>query len=82
VATTVHIPEALLAAVDRRATALGVSRNRLIVHALEQAINEGAAWSPEFLTRLRTVDAGTRDAVDLMLIAIQSARRFTSTHGL
>lgn len=31
--TTVHIPEALLKSVDRRARALGVSRNRLIVRS-------------------------------------------------
>jgi metal-responsive CopG/Arc/MetJ family transcriptional regulator len=38
--TTVHIPAALLNSVDRRANALGVSRNRLIVRALEQAVSE------------------------------------------
>jgi metal-responsive CopG/Arc/MetJ family transcriptional regulator len=36
---TVHIPAALLKSVDRRAKALGVSRNRLIVRALEQAVS-------------------------------------------
>ena len=79
--TTVHIPEALLALVDERAKVLGVSRNRLIVRALEQLINEGAKWSPEFLARLRMADADTGDAVDDMLIAIRSARRLKSAHG-
>jgi hypothetical protein len=74
-ATTVHIPEPLLAAVDRRAKALGVSRNRLIVRALEQALAEGVAWPPEFLARLRQVDIDTSEAVDFLSIAIQSARR-------
>ncbi len=49
--TTVHIPPTLLKSVDRRAKALGVSRNRLIVRALEQAINERVRWAPEFLER-------------------------------
>jgi hypothetical protein len=35
--TTVHIPDPLLKSVDRRAKALGISRNRLVVRALEQA---------------------------------------------
>jgi hypothetical protein len=61
--------------VDRRAKALGVSRNRLIVRALEQALSEGATWPPEFLARLRRVDAATIAAADAMLIAIQSGRR-------
>ena len=47
--TTVHIPPALLKSVDRRARALGVSRNRLVVKALEQAVSERAVWTPEFL---------------------------------
>ncbi|HUC73688.1 MAG TPA: hypothetical protein VMS04_00260, partial [Vicinamibacterales bacterium] len=39
--------------VDRRAKVLGVSRNRLIVRALEQAIRERSGWTPEFLEKLR-----------------------------
>ncbi|MGH9199830.1 MAG: ribbon-helix-helix protein, CopG family [Vicinamibacterales bacterium] len=31
--TTVHIPDPLLKSVDRRAKALGISRNRLVVRA-------------------------------------------------
>ena len=37
--TTVHIPDPLLKSVDRRAKALGISRNRLVVRALEQAVS-------------------------------------------
>jgi hypothetical protein len=33
--TTVHIPPALLKSVDRRAKALGISRNRFIVRAVQ-----------------------------------------------
>jgi hypothetical protein len=73
--TTVHIPAALLKSVDRRAKALGVSRNRLIVRALEQAVNERSGWTPEFLERLRNVDRETSEAVDELLAAVKQARR-------
>jgi predicted transcriptional regulator len=73
--TTVHIPPALLKSVDRRAKALGVSRNRLIVRALEQAVSERARWTPEFLERLRDVDDDIVDAVDELLAVVKRARR-------
>jgi predicted transcriptional regulator len=73
--TTVHIPPALLKSVDRRAKALGVSRNRLIVKALERAVTERSAWAPEFLDKLRAVDAGTVRAVDDLLHDVTRARR-------
>jgi predicted transcriptional regulator len=62
--TTVHVPPALLRSVDRRAKALGLSRNRLIVRALEQVVRDRSAWAPEFLQKLREVDQGTVEAVD------------------
>jgi metal-responsive CopG/Arc/MetJ family transcriptional regulator len=74
-ATTVHIPSTLLASVDRRAKALGVSRNRLIVRALERAVNEPSGWSPEFLEKLRSVDRDTADAVDNLVAAVHAGRR-------
>jgi hypothetical protein len=73
--TTVHIPDPLLKSVDRRAKALGISRNRLVVRALEQAVSVRAGWSPEFLQRLRTVDRETSTAVDELLTAVTQARR-------
>jgi hypothetical protein len=73
--TTVHIPEPLLKSVDRRAKALGMSRNRLIVKALERAVGEQGAWAPEFLDRLRQVDEGTVEAVDALLTSVKQARR-------
>ena len=73
--TTVHIPDPLLKSVDRRAKALGISRNRLVVRALEQAVSVRADWSPEFLQRLRTVDHETSTAVDELLTAVTKARR-------
>jgi ribbon-helix-helix CopG family protein len=73
--TTVHIPAALLKSVDRRAKALGVSRNRLIVKALERAVSERAGWAPEFLQKLRTVDDETVGAVNDLLKDVTQARR-------
>lgn len=80
--TTVHIPAALLKSVDRRAKALGVSRNRLIVRALEQAISERPGWAPEFLDRLRNVDPDTSAAVDELLTTVKQARRSKKPHEL
>lgn len=80
--TTVHIPPALLKSVDRRAKALGVSRNRLIVRALEQAVSERPGWTPEFLERLRNVDRDTSEAVDELLAAVKRTRRSKTPHEL
>lgn len=74
-ATTVHIPEPLLAAADRRARALRISRNRLIVQALQRELVAAAEWSPTFLERLRAVDAETGRGVDDLLEAVTAARR-------
>jgi predicted transcriptional regulator len=74
-ATTVHIPDPLLKSVDRRAKALGISRNRLVVRALEQAVSVRADWAPEFLQRLRHVDRETSVAADELLDAVTQARR-------
>ena len=73
--TTVHIPAPLLEAVDRRARALQVSRNRLIVRAITREVSEPAGWSPEFVGRLRDVDADTAAAVDDLVAAVTHARR-------
>lgn len=73
--TTVHIPPPLLKSVDRRARALGISRNRLVVRALEQAVSARTAWAPEFLQRLRHVDRETSVAADELLNAVKQARR-------
>ena len=80
--TTVHIPAPLLKSVDRRAKALGVSRNRLIVRALEHAVSERSGWRPEFLERLRQVDADTSEAADELLAAVKLARRSRKPRNL
>ncbi len=76
VSTTVHIPDPLLKSVDRRAKALGISRNRLVVRALEEAVSVRSGWAPEFLQRLRDVDRDTSAAVDELLITVAQALIF------
>ena len=81
-ATTVHIPTALLGEVDRYARALRVSRNRLIVRALEREVHSPSGWSPEFFDRLRDVDADIAGAVDQLLAAVRRGRRSKPPLGL
>ncbi len=75
VSTTVHIPEPLLARVDARARARGVSRNRLVVEALEQSLGTGASWPAELLEMLRSpLDEGTKDALEQSLAQVRARR--------
>jgi hypothetical protein len=53
VPTTIHIPEPLLAEVDKRAKTLNLSRNRFIVDALQKALAAEPPWSPGFLDALQ-----------------------------
>jgi hypothetical protein len=73
--TSVHIPKPLLIAVDRRARALKISRNRLIVQALKREVTTGTDWSPGFFEQLALPGAAVEAATDEMLLAIQSQRR-------
>jgi metal-responsive CopG/Arc/MetJ family transcriptional regulator len=73
-ATSVHLPKPLLDAVDRRARALKISRNRLIVKALERELANTSEWSSEFFQALETVDSDTRDAMDELLEEVRARR--------
>jgi hypothetical protein len=75
VPTTVHIPPRLLTAAQRRAKALGISRNRLIVRALEREIGEARVWPEAFLRALRDVDADTAEAAGQLLADVSHRRR-------
>jgi predicted transcriptional regulator len=50
--TTIHIPDALLERVDTRAKTLGISRNRLILEALEEKVGARDEWAPELVHML------------------------------
>jgi len=73
-ATSVHIPPRLLEAVDRKAKSLKISRNRLIVSALEKEVAPGSDWPPGFFERLSRVEPGVADAVDELLDSVRKAR--------
>jgi predicted transcriptional regulator len=73
-ATSIHLPKPLLEAVDRRARALRISRNRLVVRALERELKEGNDWSPGFFERLAETDRETKEAVDELVEAVRRAR--------
>ena len=73
--TSVHIPKALLEAVDRRARALKLSRNKLIVQALEREVTAGADWPADFFEKLARADAELVAAVSEMSEAITAGRR-------
>lgn len=73
--TTVHVPPRLLATVDRKARALGVSRNRLVVRALEQFVSAPAAWPQEFVDALLSVEPEVSEAVDELSAIVAQNRR-------
>ena len=50
--TTIHIPDPLLERVDTRAKTLGISRNRLILEALEEKVGARDEWAPELVHML------------------------------
>jgi predicted transcriptional regulator len=73
-ATSIHLPKPLLAAVDRRARSLRISRNQLIVRALEREVRAGTDWSDGFFERLTDIDPATVRDVDDLLASIRAAR--------
>jgi len=74
-ATSVHLPRPLLEAVDKKARALHISRNQLVVRALERELRDDADWSAGFLARLSERDSETATAVDDLMASIRAARR-------
>lgn len=75
--TTVHLPPDLLQDVDRRATELGLSRNRYIRAALERALQHETGWSASFLEMLEAGpgDPEQQKGVAEMMRVIASGRR-------
>lgn len=74
-ATSVHIPSPLLEAVDRKARSLKMSRNRLIIRALERELSQESDWSPGFFEQLSAADSETAAAVDELLSSVRQARK-------
>ncbi len=73
--TSVHLPKPLLDAVDRKARALRISRNQLVLRALEREVGEGSDWSPGFLEQLANVDSELSASVDELVQDVRKARR-------
>ncbi len=73
--TSVHLPKPLLDALNRRARALNVSRNSLIVRAVERELEGCSEWSPGFFDRLANVEPEVAEAADELLVAVLASRR-------
>lgn len=72
--TSVHLPPELLEAVDKRARALRISRNQLVVRALEREVQGGNDWSPGFFEVLEDVTPELKGDVDDLLAQVRKAR--------
>ena len=78
--TSIRLPPRLLARVDARAKALGVSRNHLLLSTIEAGLSDRASWSPEFLALLAApLDAKTAQTLDETLRATERLRRNRQT---
>jgi predicted transcriptional regulator len=73
-ATSLHISEALLKAIDRHARRMRISRNRFILRAVERELANETAWSPAFFEELARVEEDDAQAVAEMLAAIRTRR--------
>jgi hypothetical protein len=73
--TTIHIPDPLLERVDRRAKTLGISRNRLILEALEEKVGARDVWAPELVQMLaHPLSSGAADELEDSLAVVRSRR--------
>jgi hypothetical protein len=72
--TSVRLPEPLLKAVDLKARALRISRNQLVVRALEREVRELSDWSPGFFEQLAECYPETSQTVDGLVRHVRGAR--------
>ena len=72
--TSIHLPRALLAEVERRAKAQKISRNRLIVSVLENEFKRRTDWSESFQQLLGSLGSDG-DAFATELEAVVRTRR-------
>lgn len=74
-ATTIHISDELLSRLDQRARALGTSRNRVILEAIEASLGSNGTWPPELERMLSTpLDPQTADDLEASLEVVRSRR--------
>jgi ribbon-helix-helix CopG family protein len=73
--TTIEIPNQLMKRIVNRARALGISRDQLIVRALERELEPGSQWRPGFFEKLGKPDPELRAAAEEMIAAIRKNRR-------
>jgi hypothetical protein len=74
-ATSVHLPKVLLDAVDRKARTMRISRNQLVVQALERELHGGTGWSPGFFDRLSDINPDTAETVEALRQTVLKSRR-------
>lgn len=72
--TSVHIPKPLLDAVDEKARSLRISRNRLIIQALEREV-DARGWSAGFFAALQQLDPGTLETFRNSMSVVRRSRR-------
>jgi hypothetical protein len=73
-ANSVQLPLPLLTAIDRKAKSLRISRDKLIIQALEREVALGTDWSPGFFDRLKPLDAETAQEFRASLSAVRGNR--------
>ena len=59
--TSIHLPQALLAGLDRIAAERGTSRNRLIVESCQRLVDERSRWPPELFSNDHLSDVELRE---------------------
>ncbi len=69
-----RLPEDLIEAVDRRATARGVTRSQLVTEAVQRMLEDRLAWSPGFLRAIETPRRELQRAAEEMMASIRSRR--------
>ena len=83
--TTVHLPDPLLSKIDRAVKEKGISRNRFIIQACEEALNNRAGKWPEDFFHVEPNTENLRllrEGVSEMEEAILKMRRNRKDSGL
>jgi len=71
---SIRLPDDLVEALAVRSAALGVSRNQLIVAAVERSLEDHSSWSPGFLSAIGDRRSELKEAADEMMNAIRRSR--------